>query len=135
MGGNSVAAGPAGVLRGQPQQQQPGRSAAVPAASGIGARAAVPAASGIGGIGAAPRSARQPQVKVKQEPLSQPAGPGAAQQSQQPPAAQFPCQQAQRLDRDVPFAELAQLPGHSLVQLVGYLRRKPEVKVRRHCPS
>lgn len=122
MGGNSVMAGPsAAPQRQQPlQQQQQGRSMAVPAASGI-------AASAVAG-----RAAPQQQVQVNQEPLSQPAGPAAAaaRQSQQPPSALGPRQEPQRLDRDVSFAELPHLPRRSLVQLVGYVRRRPAIKVR-----
>lgn len=120
MGGNSVMAGPsAAPQRQQPlQQQQQGRSVAVPAASGI-------AASAVAG-----RPAPAQQVQIKQEPLSQPAGPAAARQSQQPPSALGPRQELQRLDTDVSFAELPRLPGRSLVQLVGYVRRRPTIKVR-----
>lgn len=115
MGGNSIL-----VLQRQQPQQPPG------------ARAAAPAASSMGGGAAAARPAQQLRVQAKQEPLSQPAGPAALpQRSQQPPAAQQPRQQAQRLDRDVPFGELLELPSRSVVHLVGFLRRRPAVKVRR----
>ncbi|PRW59310.1 Cell division cycle-associated 7 [Chlorella sorokiniana] len=124
MGGNTVMAGPSVAPQRRPMQQQQ-----QPQQQQQGRGVALPAASGIAGSAAAARPAAQQQVQVKQEPLSQAAGPAAVrQQSQVPPAALGPGQQAQRLDRDVSFAELADLPSRSLVQLVGYLRRRPSIK-------
>ncbi len=123
MGGNSMVTAPAALP--QRQQQQP-----PPQLRQQSNSRAAPAASCIGASSVAAWPAQRQQQQVKQEPLSQPAGPAAAQRSQQPPAALGPRQEVLWMDRDVSFLELAGLRSQTLVQLVGYLRRRPTVKVR-----